>query len=332
MLRKNSLLLTATIAIFFLTTWPVLAQVKVKGLLEATLNGLHLVIDENSGSILQMSYPGVGEMLEAELGKAGMIDLAYPIKEFEVLRLASRYSQGAQVAIYPDSVVIFWDKLGMSRSNFKVDGKVSATVKLVAVPDGQSIIMTAKITNLSETDVRQVIFPDFQGMLPFAGEDKTYFRTGNFANLPFVELAKDETKESTPYMIDAAFYSAQYVGSGMMKNKDMIVRWMDLGGLNGGISLFPKRWGWDPQVPVRLRLSELEPKLRMMCLNDTLIKKGETWQSGEWVYPTSEWLGSRNCSLQSLGKTKLQPLLSNAKTCARRDRFPYRAHESVPTC
>ncbi|MFA5816175.1 MAG: hypothetical protein WC865_11195, partial [Bacteroidales bacterium] len=232
---------------------------------------------------LKMSYPGVGTIMDSKPDQAGMIDLAYPIKEFEVLRLASRFSQGVQIAIYPDSVIIFWDRLGLSRANFKVEGKVSATVKLVAATDGQSVIMTAKIINLSGTDVRQVIFPDFQGLLPFAGENGTFFRTGNFANLPFVELAKDDTKESTPFMIDAAFYSVQYVGSGMMKNKDMIVRWMDLGGLNGGVSLFPRRWGWDPQVPIRLRRSELEPKLRIMCLNDTLVKQGESWQSGEWV-------------------------------------------------
>lgn len=274
MMQKFLHIITMTFGLFIGSTLPNLAADKVDQPLDTTLNGLHLVVDGNTGSILKMSYPGVGTILESKSDQAGMIDLAYPIQEFEVLRLASRYSQDALVQIYPDSVVIFWNKLGMSRSNFKVDGKVTATVKLVAAPDGQSVIMTAKVANLSGTDVRQVIFPDFQGMLPFAGENNTYFRTGNFANLPFIELAKDETKESTPFMIDAAFYSAQYVGSGMMKNKDMIVRWMDLGGLSGGISLFPKRWGWDPQVPVRLRRSELEPKLRMMCLNDTMTING----------------------------------------------------------
>jgi hypothetical protein len=251
--------------------------------LEATLNGLYILIDGTTGCVLKMSYPGVGTLMEARPGQAGMIDLAYPIKEFEVLRLASRYSEGTKVSISRDSVVIFWEKLGLSRTNFKVKGKVSATVKLVATPDGQSVIMSAEIINLSETNVRQVIFPDFQGLLPFAGEAGTWLRTGNFANLPFIDLAKDDTKESTPYMIDAASYSVQYVGSGMMRNKDMVLRWIDLGGLNGGLSLFPKRWGWDPQVPLRIRRSELEPKLRMMCLNDTLVTQGRSWKSGEWV-------------------------------------------------
>lgn len=279
--RKTLLALTFATVVFSIL--PNLSAKNVFKTCEADLNGLHLVLDANTGGILKMSYPGVGLLIESQPGQAGMIDLAYPIKEFEVLRLASCYSEGAKITIYQDSVVIYWDQLGLSRQNFKTAGKVSATVRLLAAADGQSIIMTAKILNQSGTDVRQVIFPDFQGLLPFSGPRETFFRTGNFANLPFIDLAKDETKESTPYMIDAASYSVQYVGSGMMKNKDMILRWMDLGGLNGGISLFPKRWGWDPQVPVRLHLSEPENKLRMMCLNDTLIKAGGSWLSGEWV-------------------------------------------------
>jgi len=280
-MKKN--VLTIALALVVISTFQCFAAEKENKTKEATLNGLHLLLDANSGSILKMSYPGAGTIMDSKPDLAGMIDLAYPVKEFQVLRLASRFSQGADVAIFQDSVVINWDRLGLSRTNFNIDGKVSATVKLVAAPDGKSILMSAKIINLSGTNVRQVIFPDLSGLLPVAGAQNTYFRTGNFANLPFVDLAKDDTKESTPYMIDAANYSVQYVGSGRMRNKDMIVRWMDLGGLNGGISLFPRRWGWDPQVPVRLRLSEMEPKLRMMCLNDTTIKKGETWQSGEWV-------------------------------------------------
>jgi hypothetical protein len=279
--HPKNLLLAIVIAI--LPLLPNLYAGNVGKSFEADLNGLHIVLDGNTGSILKMSYPGVGTLMDSKPGQAGMIDLAYPIKEFEVLRLASRYSEGAKVSLYPDSVVIYWDRLGLSRSNFRVDGKVSATVRLVASPDSQSVIMSSEVINLSETDVRQVIFPDFSGLLPFEGEKGTYFRTGNFANLPFVELAKDDTKESTPYMIDAASYSVQYVGGGMMKNKDMILRWMDLGGLNGGISLFPRRWGWDPQVPVRLHRSETEPKLRLMCLNDTLVRKGNSWKSGEWL-------------------------------------------------
>src|SRR3989339_1024968 len=124
MLRKSILLLLATAAILIISTWANMASGKVDKALVATLNGLQIVIDGNTGGILKMSYPGVGTILESKPHQAGIIDLAYPIKVFEVLRLASRYSQGTLVTVYPDSVVIFWDKLGSSRANFTVEGKV----------------------------------------------------------------------------------------------------------------------------------------------------------------------------------------------------------------
>ncbi|MFA5816639.1 MAG: hypothetical protein WC865_13575, partial [Bacteroidales bacterium] len=93
MTQKFFLLLTVAMALLVSFTLPNLAADKVDKTFEATLNGLHLVIDGNSGSILKMSYPGVGTIMDSKPDQAGMIDLAYPIKEFEVLRLASRFSQ-----------------------------------------------------------------------------------------------------------------------------------------------------------------------------------------------------------------------------------------------
>lgn len=154
MAQKSFSSLTIAIALVFISALPGFGTDKIDKTVEATLNGLNIVLDRNTGSILKMSYPGVGTILDSKPENAGIIDLAYPIKEFEVLRLASRFSQDAQISVYPDSVVIFWDKLGMSRDNFKVDGNVSATVKLAAAADGKSIIMTAKVVNLSGTDVR----------------------------------------------------------------------------------------------------------------------------------------------------------------------------------
>ena len=141
--------------------------------------------------------------------------------------------------------------------------------------------MTCEIENNSKNDVRQVIFPDFAGLLPFCGKDRTLFRTGGFASLPFLELAPNEGTTSTQYMVDYAAYQVEYKAGGMFN--PMFVRWMDLGGLAGGLSLFPKRWGWDPQVTVRLHLSETDDSLRLLCLHDATIKPGGRWESGEFV-------------------------------------------------
>ena len=248
---------------------------------ETVLDGLHVTLDAETGSIIRLVYPGLGTMLESLPDMASIIDLAYPIKEFEPLRLASRYSRSTSIQKLQNQVIISWEKLGPSRDCFDIEGGVAATVRLKAAPDQRSIIMTCEVINRSANDIRQVIFPDLAGIQPFAGKDRTYFRTGGFASLPFLELGPNEDRESLQYMIDTAAYSQEYQSGGMFH--PMFVRWMDLGGLHGGMSLFPKRWGWDPHVPVRLHLSEHDDSLRLLCRHDVTIKPGEIWESGEYV-------------------------------------------------
>ena len=268
----------------FALTAPILgdeAMKKPAGTVTAELNGLQITLDSRSGSILQLSYPGPGTILRSSPDRAGILDLAYPVKDFEPLRLASRFSDGARIETSPGLVTIHWDRLGASRGFVQVEGSVSAVVRLRAAPDGRSIIMTCEIENNSKNDVRQVIFPDFAGLLPFCGKDRTAFRTGGFASLPFLELAPNEGTASTQYMVDYAAYQVEYKAGGIFN--PMFVRWMDLGGLTGGLSLFPKRWGWDPQITVRLHLSETDDSLRLLCLHDAIIKPGGKWESGEFV-------------------------------------------------
>jgi hypothetical protein len=251
------------------------------GSVSQNINGLQITIDSDTGSILRMAYPGPGAMLESAPNRASIIDLAYPVKAFEPLRLASRFSTGAKITRSPDSITIHWDKLGLSRSNFLIAGNVSASVRLSANPDGKSIIMTAQVENHSDNEVRQVIFPDFPGLRPFDGELGTWFRCGGFSGLPFPELARTEARESTQYMIDTAAYAVEHKSGGMFN--DMFLRWMDFGGLKGGMSLFPRRWGFDPPVTIRLQRSEVDTTIRLLNLNDVTLKKGEKWESGEWI-------------------------------------------------
>lgn len=85
--------------------------VAAEGVVEADLNGLKLVLDADTGSILEMSYPGVGKMIDTPTSRASIIDMALPIKAWEPLRLASRYSSGARIEKTADSVTITWDAL-----------------------------------------------------------------------------------------------------------------------------------------------------------------------------------------------------------------------------
>lgn len=248
---------------------------------EATLNGLTITLDSDTGGIVKMSYPGPGTMLEASPGETGLIDLAYPIKEFEPLRLASRYSSGAKIDISEDSLTISYDRLGASRTNFPLGGNVNAIVRFKAEPDRKSIIMTCEVANKSEIPVKQVIFPDFFGLVPFAGEDNTIFKTCAFGNPSFRELHPNDARKSIQFCMDVAAYSTEYTSGG--KFAGMWLRWMDFGGLNGGFSIFPRSWGWDPRYTVRMHHSETEEKIRMLCVHPVEVKPGETWKSPEFV-------------------------------------------------
>ncbi|MHB1001325.1 MAG: DUF6259 domain-containing protein [Armatimonadota bacterium] len=248
---------------------------------EANLNGLQLSIDSKTGGIVKMSYPGPGTMIDASPGETGMIDLAYPIKQFEPLRLASRFSSDAKIDVTDDSLTVSWSKLGASRTNFPLDGDVSATVRFKAEPDGRSIIMTCEVDNKSKIAVRQVIFPDFYGLVPFGDEDNTIFKSCGFGRTPFRELHPTEGRKSTQFCMDVAAYSGEYTSGGRFSS--MVNRWMDLSGFNGGFSVFPRSWGWDPRYTVRLHHSEVEEKLRMLCVHPVEVKPGEKWQSPEFV-------------------------------------------------
>ncbi len=247
----------------------------------AVLNGLEIKIDPQTGGILSLEYPGPGTMLKENSSNASLIDLAYPIERFGALRLATRFSKNVIIKKTNSSVTITYDKLGASRDVFAQPGNVSAKVILQADPDGKSIIMTAQISNDSEVEVRQVIFPDFEGFLPFAGVDQTILKTAAFEKKVFHELRMNEDRLSTQFCQDSAYGAAQYESGGMFNS--MWLRWLDFGGLNGGISLFPKRWGWGERASVRLHHDQTKEAMRLLFVHNTSIKAGEKWQSCEYI-------------------------------------------------
>jgi hypothetical protein len=64
-----------------------------RGNVEVVLNGLKIVIDGDSGGLLRLMSETTGELLAASRDRAGMVDVAFPLPDFEPLRLASRYSR-----------------------------------------------------------------------------------------------------------------------------------------------------------------------------------------------------------------------------------------------
>ncbi len=268
-------------AILIFTVGSIVAQQPPQAVVKATLNGLEFTFDSESGSILSMSYPATGTMLQTSRDSAGIVDLAFPVMEFEPLRLASRFSKNARIIKSNGMVTIHWDELGASRSFVKFTGKVSASVILKEEADGQSISLSCKIENQSDRAVPQVVFPDFSGFVPFCGKEGTEFRTGGTAIKPFVDMVPSENDNFYPMNGSTQWYHYGFVLSG----KNLVIKWMDIGGRKGGLSIFAKNWGTNSGYSegVFLRLSETTGKLRYMNTLNIDIPAGSTWQSAEFI-------------------------------------------------
>lgn len=245
---------------------------------DATLNDLHITFDARRGSILKLEYPDVGVLLETAPVYSGLVDFAYPIPEFEPLRLAARYSEDADIEITDQKVTITWPAMGSSRGHFEIDGHVWGQVTMEALPDGRSIAMRCAMKNDSDVPVRQVLFPDFMGLQPFAGDVWTEFRSGGFMTRPFQTF---QPRKDGAWYAPATNDHAEYTGGSAFST--MVTRWVDFGGLTGGLSLFPRVWCDRPQTRIRLHRTEAHGTLRMAAVEDIHIERGGEWVSDEWI-------------------------------------------------
>ena len=261
-----------------------LKQIDSQTAIHATLNGLSITIDKQTGGILELSYPNVGTMLQTDAAHSSLVDIACPIPEFEPMRVASRHSNGVKVEVESNCVRIHWEQLGTNREYAGIGGAVAATITLTADVDNHSIVMACHIENRSKVAVRQVLFPDFMGLQPFSGENDTLFRTAGLAARPFVEL---KTPDRDYFYATRLGYSpnfTKYSSGGMQgPNTGMVLRWFDYGSLSGGFSLFPRKWGMDAPETVYLHLPEATGALRLMCEHKVTVEPGQTWDSPEYV-------------------------------------------------
>ena len=243
------------------------------------LNGIEIRLDTDTGAIVRIAYPGVGTILEASGDKAGLIELAYPLPEFEPLRLASRFSE-ARIEANDQKVTIHYDRLGPSRKAFNHRSDVSATVTLKAADDGKSVIFSCRVHNRSDQPVPQVLFPDLAGLLPTAGEADTQLRTCGTVISPWREMRSSPSGQFWVQDRDVVVLKpGRLLGN-------MVFRWLDLGSSKGGISMFAKRWGWDPLNSVYADMYQRTMRLRLMWEHADEIAPGQTYESGEfWLTP-----------------------------------------------
>jgi len=246
------------------------------------LNGLDLAIDEATGSLVELAFPAIGTILKAEPQNASMLDVAYPIKAFPPLRLASRFSK-ATVTKQANGLTITWDSLGPSRTNFALpSGKVKVRVNIRAADDGRSVIMTCRIENQSGAAIPQVLFPDLAGLKPFDGIEQTKLRFARGVVEPFNEPMQPA---------EEGFYSYSQIGwknypAGGYYNSNAL-RWLDYGSLRGGLSMFQKKWDTEDRPGIRTDRRLADPmSLRLVWEHRPTIAPGQIWESGEfWLTP-----------------------------------------------
>jgi len=247
------------------------------------LQGMEIGIDEETGSLVSISSPATGLLLQAPPEAAGLLDLAYPVSSFAAMRLASRFSKAHVVQRSPDEVLIEWSKLGASRPNLALPGgSVSASVTMRAASDGKSVIWSCHIDNHSEAAVRQELFPDLWGLKPYAGVERTRLRLARAVAKPFEEPMK--AVDSAPFYAQDLGWKEYRAGGYYTENS---LRWLDYGGFSSGLSVFQRKWGTDDWPNIFTHRTERDPmSLRLIWEHEHEIAPGQSWDSGEfWFTP-----------------------------------------------
>ena len=260
------------------------AGADARGKTTIALNGLIVDVDEESGAVVGLSHPATGVILRARGGDGGLIDLAYPVECFVPMRLASRFSK-ARVITEADGVNIHYDPLGPSRTHCPLpDGMVKAAVTLRAAEDGRSVVLKCRIDNQSSAWIPQVLFPDLRGLRPFEGSEGTVLRLSNGSVRPFAGPPKP-TAGAPFYAFEDGWRKFEYGGF----YNPHVLRWLDLGGYRGGLSMFEKQWGGANVPDLLIQRVEVDPEsLRLAWEHRVTIKPGENWTSPEyWLTPHS---------------------------------------------
>ena len=268
-------------------------------LVKAVLNGSEYCFDGDSGCLRGILHPIAGQMLDPDSSSAGLIDLAFPVQKFEILRVGSKYTKGAKVVVSKNSVTVSYDRLGQNYENHAVQGAVKAVVTLKEAPDGVSVIIAARIENASGNDVRQILFPDIDGIIPAEGIDGTYHTCNGFRSKPFVELREPEFGEKDFYALKPSITGVTYRSGGYITKhtvngiwREMIGHWFDIGGYKGGFSVHRRWWGWGSDNKENKskyywhKLDQLSGLLRIAAMHDNTINPGEAWESDDyWITP-----------------------------------------------
>jgi hypothetical protein len=255
-------------------------------------NGLKVGVRRDNGDIVHLDYPATGQIMEALFDSSGLLEIEVeprtkdqPSKQrLDLINRPSPVlsnsgslvlsSSASQVHLTQDGpdLNLVWDELKPGASDTRLAalaGKVSVKVTLRPAPDGRSLVMSCSVQNRSKQNLRMLRFPDLHRLQPFHGDQPTTLRLSNSEEHPFVD-----------------HFFKVYPPEGYSKRSQML-RWLDLGSLKGGLSMFHQQWATASRPSIVIDgQKESSSGLRLSWEHSATIVPGEAWESGEvWFTP-----------------------------------------------
>ena len=273
-----------------------------------TLNGNRFVLDLSTGAVVSLKRPGSPEFIASP---CGLVDLAYPVHlDYDLLRLSpcGKYNKKSPVIRAKNGGVEI--RYGMLSENIampdlaETEGGVEVKILLTPDPDGVSVEMRCTVTNHSDTAVRQILFPNLEGLAAVSGEENARFTTTLFHMNPYAEQDSNERSRERFYgenrTVSGQFFSPAGLFPANGADRAMGGRWLDYGSLNAGLSLYRQAWGWGPENKYWMgsndtcwvKLNHEDRTIRIASMQYLDLKKGETYDSGVYVLTphTGGWI------------------------------------------
>ena len=252
-------------------------------------------------------------MLDTTPRAAGILDLATPGNNLS-LRLSPRFTPGASIRADNRQIEISWNRLLGEKDGARPAGYVAATAILTAAPDGRSVVLRCSVQNQSTQPLRQVLFPDLNGLLPLGSQ--TELCSGGIVVRPFADL----TPSAADRLMDNPHIAVYSTARGLYS--PIILRWLDYGTLQGGLSLFARQWGADPPLTFMVQLRDNDRKLRLMVVHAINLARGDVEKPGVLAHAPRGRLGEGHRALPGLGGAEHQADRPCARARPSRPRFP----------
>ena len=244
------------------------SEKRLKNSVKYTFNSCEYYIDTLSGCFTGIKNPNGTWVLSQKPENASMINVALPLAIFEPFRMGSTGTKNVIINEYEDSLVLSWNNLNGSR-DFETEGNILTKVTIIEADDNLSVIMKAKISNNTDSIVPQIVFPDLKGIPAFNGKEEMRFRNLWNAKNPWKEL--EHFPEYAHESIECVF-----------KGHESKSRWYDIGGYRDGISIYERKWGFEPFTKGMVSMDYATENIRFMGIHYPRLKPGETWESGEF--------------------------------------------------